>query len=133
MIKTSSFWLDDTNDIDVLTGESIQKGKDYKHLFEMSSPSNNITSFDSIISSDLKFNFTSLENVGSYNYNYLTDPDSVGFLSNLLSGQNPYMSTGTLLTSQLVNFIKFELIIRAVDRSGTGQSAGNVTITVTAQ
>lgn len=32
MIKTSSFWLDDTNDIDVLTGESIQKGKDYHKM-----------------------------------------------------------------------------------------------------
>jgi len=111
----------------------IQKGQDYSHLFEMDSPSNNTTSFDSIISSDLKFNFTSLENVGTYNYTYLTDPDSVGFLSNLLSGQNPYLSTGTLTTAQLVNFIKFDLIIRAVDRSGTGQSAGNVTITVTVQ
>ena len=32
MIKTSSFWLDDTNDIDVLTGESIKPGKDYHKM-----------------------------------------------------------------------------------------------------
>ena len=32
MIKTTSFWLDDTNDIDVLTGETIQPGKDYHKM-----------------------------------------------------------------------------------------------------
>ena len=32
MLKTSSFWLDDTNDIDVLTGESLQQGKDYHKM-----------------------------------------------------------------------------------------------------
>ena len=50
-----------------------------------------------------------------------------------MSGQNPYLGTGTLTTASLVNFIKFELKLRAVDRSGSGQSAGTVTVTVTVQ
>ncbi len=111
----------------------VQKGVDYKNLFEMASPSENTTSFNEIISSDLKFNFTSLENVGSYNYQYLQDPNSIGFIANIVSGQNPYLGTGTLTTASLVNFIKFELKLRAVDRSGSGQSAGTVTVTVTVQ
>ena len=31
-IQNSSFWFDDSNDIDILTGEKIQLGKDYIKL-----------------------------------------------------------------------------------------------------
>ena len=31
-LQNSSFWFDDSNDVDILTGEKIQLGKDYIKL-----------------------------------------------------------------------------------------------------
>ena len=101
---------------------SVYEGQDLIALFKFADAQQDYSQIRDFYATFLRF--TGLQNVGQpFVNNYLNTDAGSSFIAQLFGADNVSPETSVLQTPQLVNFIEFNLVLQAKDRSGSGQVA----------
>ena len=97
---------------------AIYEGQDLIGLFKFADAQQDYSQVRDLYATFIRF--TGLQNIGQP---YLNTDAGASWVAQLFGADNVSPETSVLQTPQLVNFIEFNLVLRAKDRSGSGQVA----------